>query len=193
MNFQIKSSDPDGELVSQAQLGNEGAFGTLMERHQRLLIALTFGMTHDEARSEDIVQDAFVAAWRALPKYRGESNFRNWIVRIALNKTRSALRWSRLRRWVRLDAPLEESQRSWVESIQDPASDADPALSAIKTEMDAAIRRAIAQLPLQQRTAILLRANGMSVKEIALSMQIAEGTIKAHLHAARQKLEPLAR
>ena len=192
MNDEPIAIDPDAELVSQARLGDEEAFGTLMERHQRLLTALAFGMTHDEARSEDIVQDAFVAAWQALPKFRGDSKFRNWMCRIALNKARSALRWSSLRRMVRIDVPLGEAQRAWVESLQDPGLDADPQAAAVHNETDFAIRRAIAELPLQQRTAILLRANGMSVKEVAAAMEIAEGTVKATLHQARQKLEPFA-
>ncbi len=191
MNDEIRQIDPDAQLVSQAVLGDEAAFGNLMERHQRLLTALAFGMTHDEAKSEDIVQEAFVSAWRALPKFRGDSNFKNWMCRITLNKARSALRWSRLRRWVRLDAPLSETQQSWIDSIQDTGTDADPEGVAIRSEMDGAIRRAIAELPLQQRTAILLRANGMSVKEVAAAMDIAEGTVKAHLHQARQNLGPL--
>jgi len=184
--------DPDGDLVAQARLGDEEAFGSLIERHQRLLTSLAFAMTHDEAKSEDIVQDAFVSAWRALPKFRGDAKFRNWLCRILVNKTHSAMRWDRLRRFVRLDASADEARRSWVESLRDPALEANPEGGALSAEHDAAVRRGIAELPLRQRTAALMRAAGMELKEIAQAMGVAEGTVKAHLHAVRRKLEPLA-
>lgn len=192
MSSEALEPDPDGDLVAQARLGDEEAFGRLIERHQRLLTGLAFSMTHDEAKSEDIVQDAFVSAWRALPKFRGDARFRNWLCRILVNKANSALRWARLRRWARLDAPVEEARRAWVDALRDPAPEADPEGGALQSERDAAVRRRVAELPLQQRTAVMMRANGMSVKEVAEAMGVAEGTVKAHLHAARRGLGEFA-
>jgi RNA polymerase sigma-70 factor (ECF subfamily) len=192
LSEQPAALDPDAELVSRARLGDEDAFGELIERHQRLLTGLAYGMTHDEARSEDLVQDAFVSAWRALPKFRGAARFRNWLCRILYNKVRSAMRWSALRRFVRLESSADEAGRSWAEALADPSLEGDPQGGALRAETDAAIRGAIAALPFRQRSVVLMRANGLGLREIADAMGVAEGTVKAHLHHARQKLEPFA-
>jgi len=181
--------DPDAELVSQARLGDTAAFSALIDRHQDLLLGLALSVLHDRQKAEDAVQDALVSAWKGLPKYRAEARFRNWLCRILLNKTRSELRWSSIRRWIRLDAPLSETQQTWIDTVPDAEPGADPQAAAVQAERDKNIRAAVASLPEKQRIAVTLRAEGMSLIEIAASMDVAEGTVKAHLHAARGKID----
>lgn len=128
---------------------------------------------------------SFLAAWKFLPKYRGEASFKNWLCRILLNKAYSALRWGRLRQWLSLD---QSSGVPWSEVLEDTAPDADPERLRLREERSAAVRAAVSGLPLQQRTAVALRANGLEVTEVARTMGVAEGTVKAHLHQARTRL-----
>ncbi len=183
--------DPDADLVAQARDGDSGAFAELVERYQVLLTSIAYGMLQEAESSEDVVQEAFVSAWKSLSSYRGDAKFRNWLCRILVNKGRSALRWRRLRRWVRLDAPKSGSDETYVDDLKDMSLDANIERAAVERERSTAVRRAVARLPEQQRTAVLLRSNGLAVAEVAQTMDIAEGTVKAHLHQARQRLKEL--
>ncbi|MFH1724039.1 MAG: sigma-70 family RNA polymerase sigma factor [Elusimicrobiota bacterium] len=181
--------DPDQELVERAKRGDTQAFGALVERYQRLLTALAFGMLRDEGKTEDVVQEAFISAWKSLPGFRGAAKFRNWLCRILLNKARSALRWGRLRRWISLDEPSGEKERALEGRLTDESAEADPEGSSLREEHGRAVRDAVAAMPLRQRTAVLLRSGGLDVSEVAEAMGLAEGTVKAHLHQARLRLE----
>ncbi|MBI4676495.1 MAG: sigma-70 family RNA polymerase sigma factor [Elusimicrobia bacterium] len=181
----MSDHDFDAEIVERARRGDAEAFGTLIAHYQRLLTSIAFGIVGDPGRTEDLVQEAFIAAWKALPRYRGDASFKNWLCRILLNKTYSTLRWGRLRRWLSLDQP---SETPWAETIEDTAPDADPERLHLREERSAAVRETVAGLPLQQRTAVVLRASGLDVVEVARTMGVAEGTVKAHLHQARARL-----
>lgn len=181
----MTTQDPDSDLVERARQGDSAAFSALVANHQRLLTSLALGMLKDEGRAEDAVQEAFLSAWRALGSYRGEARFRNWLCRILVNKAASMLRWGRLRQWLSLD---EAAGKTLGETLPDPSADASPEQAGLQEEHSRAVREAVAALPLQQRTAVLLRANGLDVAEVAQTMGVAEGTVKAHLHQARSKL-----
>ena len=183
----MSGQDIDAELVERARKGDAEAFGALITNYQRLLTGIAFGILADPGRAEDMVQEAFLAAWKSLPRYRGEASFKNWLCRILVNKAYSALRWERLRQWLSLDHS-SSSGTPWSELLEDTAPDADPERLGLRAERSAAVRAAVAGLPLQQRTAVALRANGLDVLEVARSMGVAEGTVKAHLHQARARL-----
>ncbi len=175
----------DAALVERVRQGDADAFADLVRQHQRLLTGIAFGIVGDSGNTEELVQESFLAAWKSIYKFRGEASFKNWLCRILLNKARSRLRWERLRRLVSLDQP---SSTPWVEMLEDKGSDADPEGLRLRDERSRAVRAAVADLPLQQRTAVILRANGLDVAEVARTMSVAEGTIKAHLHHARARL-----
>jgi RNA polymerase sigma-70 factor (ECF subfamily) len=181
----LSGQNSDADLVERARKGDTEAFGALVTCYQRLLTGIAFGIMADPGRAEDMVQEAFLAAWKSLPKYRGEASFKNWLCRILVNKSCSALRWQRLRQWLSLD---HSCGTPWSEILEDTAPDADPQRLGLREERSAAVRAAVAGLPLQQRTAVALRANGLDVLEVARSMGVAEGTVKAHLHQARARL-----
>lgn len=184
----MSSRDTDRQLVEQARHGDARAFSALVERYQRLLTAIAFGILGDEGKADDAVQEAFLSAWKALPKYRGEANFRNWLCCILVNKARSVLRWSRLRRWISLSGEPHEEGGALAQKLADGSAEANPEQGVLEDEQARTVRKAVAQLPLQQRTAVLLRANGLDVVEVAKTMGLAEGTVKAHLHQARLRL-----
>jgi RNA polymerase sigma-70 factor (ECF subfamily) len=183
----LSGQDIDAELVERARKGDAEAFGALITNYQRLLTGIAFGILADPGRAEDMVQEAFLAAWRSLPNYRGDASFKNWLCRILVNKTYSELRWGRLRQWLSLDHS-SASGVPWSEVLHDTAPDADPERLRLREERSAAVREAVAGLPLQQRTAVVLRSNGLEVTEVARTMGVAEGTVKAHLHQARARL-----
>lgn len=183
----MSAQEQDADLVARARQGDAEAFGVLVARYQRLLTSVAYGILGDSGRTEDAVQDAFVSAWQALPQYRGEANFRNWLCRILVNKAHSAHRWARVRRWLSLDAPASEEGAAIDPA--DPSAAADPERGQLEQERDRQIREAVAGLPLKQRTAVLLRAGGLDVAAVAESMAVAEGTVKATLFQARANLE----
>lgn len=185
----LSEHDFEAELVARASKGDAEAFGTLVGHYQRLLTGIAFGIVGDSARTEDLVQEAFLAAWKALPGYRGEASFKNWLCRILLNKTYSSLRWGRLRQWLSLDT---SSETPWAETLEDTGPEGNPESIQLRQERSAAVRAAVAGLPLQQRTAVVLRSNGLDVVEVARTMGVAEGTVKAHLHSARARLAAVA-
>jgi len=132
--------DPDRVLVEQARQGDTQAFGVLVERYQRLLAAIALGLLGDESKVEDVVQDAFVSAWKSLPGFRGEAKFRNWLCTILLNHARSTLRWSRLRRWISLSSPSGEGKVGLEERLQDHSSAANPERGIMDMERAKAVR-----------------------------------------------------
>lgn len=187
----VTTQDPDREFVELARKGDAGAFAVLVERYQRLLTTLALGILGNEGKAEDIVQEAFISAWKSLPGFRGDSKFRNWLCRIALNKARSLLRWGRLRRWISLSEPTGERGETLQDRLQDSSPEVNPEHSSLRKEQSQAVRSAVAEMPLQQRTAVLLRSGGLEVSEVAEAMRVAEGTVKAHLHQARLRLGKL--
>jgi RNA polymerase sigma-70 factor (ECF subfamily) len=181
-------SDPEADLVRRARSGDTEAFNALVAANQKIMLSVAMGILQDSGRADEAVQDAFVSAWKSLSAYRGEASFRNWLCRIAVNKSYSILRWGRLRRWLSLD---QTAERDWSETLVDSSADADPERQTLQDERSGLIRAAVAGLPLQERTAVTLRANGLDVLDIARAMNVAEGTVKAHLHHARAHLSKI--
>lgn len=167
----------------------ESAFALLLEEHQRLVYAVVLRMTGDVSAAEDITQETFLAAWRHLKDFRGESSLKTWLLRIAANKSRSWWRWRRLRNWVGLGRKDGEDGAPSLEDIlpDDPAGR--PEQAAIAADIERRVQAAIAVLPPRQREVAALRAQQLSTAEIAAALGMAEGTVKAHWFEARRKLE----
>ncbi len=162
-------------LVQQARAGDTRAFGELYQQHVGPVYGLCLRMTANVAEAEDCTQQAFVSAWRKLDQYRAESALATWLHRIAVNTVLAAQRKQR-DDTVPLHEVAEEALASW--SAQ---PDADPALE-----------RAVAGLALRLRQVFVLHAvYGYGHKEIATQLGVAEGTVKAQYHQARQKLQQM--
>lgn len=186
----VRATDED--LVREIRSGSEDAFAALVERHKEQAMRVAFSFLKDYEDAKEVSQDAFVKAYRAMPSFKEEARFRTWFYRILMNACRDHQRSQRgWRAWVpwRLDAPKEHSEDPDAETFfVEPAGGATPREEASRGELGTALTRAIDKLPEKQRIAFNLRhLNGLSLEEVAQTMGVSEGTVKAHLfHAARK-------
>jgi RNA polymerase sigma-70 factor (ECF subfamily) len=177
----------DVALIEQALRGQLEAFNELVRRHQDQLFSLVYRLVPDPDQAADAVQEAFFSAYRNLASYRGGS-VRGWLGRIAVN---AAMDMQRARRRRPSQPYPEFEDDSW----QPPAGDkAEPETRAITAEQTRVLGKAMAQLPAEQRTCIVLfDVQGYDYAEIAEIMGISLGTVKSRIHrgrfALRQKLE----
>jgi RNA polymerase sigma-70 factor, ECF subfamily len=179
------------EWIAASREGDAEAFGKLVELHQRQVYGFILRMTSREDVADDLTQETFVAAWKNLSGYREEGPFLAWLLRIALNKTRSHWRWQSLRNWLSLDYRVsrEEGETSLAETLKDTSREADPASAAADPNLEALLKNSLNELPSRQKEILLLRAQGLELTEIAGMLGVAEGTVKATLFAAKKKLQ----
>jgi len=162
---------PDGELVRRFQRGDEAAFVTLMQRHERRVYNLAYRMVGRVEDARDVTQDAFVSAYRHLRNFRGDSAFGTWLHRIAVNAC-----YDLLRKRPTLTVPFDEQ-------IGDRPSGADPAERA-STAAD--VQRALLSVPQEFRAVLVLHeVQDLPVEEIATALGIPSGTVKSRLHRGR--------
>ncbi|HET9261547.1 MAG TPA: sigma-70 family RNA polymerase sigma factor [Vicinamibacterales bacterium] len=179
--------DADRGLVEAAAAGDREAFDQLVRRYQGLIVGLARSLTAGNVDAEDIAQEVFVRAWRSLGGFRGESTFRTWIHRIAINVVRSHQgRLARLRRM-----------------FQSRSADRSPVIDPIESAPDRrdleehillrdAIDKALASLPEDLRLAVVLRdVQGLEYKEIAAALDVPIGTAESRIFRGRQRLKPL--
>jgi RNA polymerase sigma-70 factor, ECF subfamily len=167
-----------------------GAFRELVERHQRRAFALAFALVRDENDAREIVQDAFLRAFRSLDGFKGTSSFFTWIYRIVTN-----LSIDLKRKPGRKTVDLDGGQLTLEDGAHDFPSaghydGADPTDVVRRTEIAARLQAALDALPSYHRAVIVLReVDGMSYEEIAQAMGVSKGTIMSRLFHARQKLQ----
>jgi RNA polymerase sigma-70 factor, ECF subfamily len=174
--------DEDAADARRVLAGDVAAFGGIVRRWQGRLINLAWRYCRDRAAAEDMAQDAFVKAFRALHTFRGESAFSTWLTAIAINVYRS---------WLRDRAPLPtagEMNDLMLMRVRGAAPDALAGLQA--HERAEAVRRAVLTLPPRYREPIVLYYfQEMDVSETARILGIPEGTLKARLHRGRELLK----
>jgi RNA polymerase sigma-70 factor, ECF subfamily len=175
--------DPDRALVDAAAGGSREAFDELIRRHQTAMITLARVLTGGRGDAEDLAQEVFVRAWKSLGRFRGESTFRTWLHRVAINVVRtSQVKQGRLRRLF--------ASRDDDETPPEPAS-GEEAVDATLARRQV-IDRALATLPDELRVAVTLRdLQGLDYKEIAAMLDVPIGTVESRIFRARQKLKPL--
>lgn len=181
--------DPDRAAVDDARAGDTGAFETLVLRYQARIVNYASALVRDAGVAEDVAQETFVRAWRGLDGFRGESAFKTWLYRIASNVARTHV--DRRGRQARLaDRSLDDGD----EALQaaDAASGAPDAETAFVTRE--AIDRALAELPEELRTALVLRdVEGLDYKEIAGVTGAPLGTVESRIFRARRRMRTLLR
>lgn len=177
----------DLELVRRAQRGERGAFDLLVLRYQHRVVKLVARLLRDPTEAEDVAQDAFVKAYRALGSFRGDSAFYTWLYRIAVNTARNTMA-SRQRRPLDYEADLNESEQAAVESRMRHGDT--PEAAALSDEIHRTVNHAVEQLPEDLRTAIILREiEGLSYEEIAEAMDCPVGTVRSRIFRAREAID----
>lgn len=181
---------PDRALVAHARQGNERAFEELVRRYRNDAYRLAYHFVHDREEAWDVSQEAFIKAYRALWRFRGEAQFKTWLMHIVANQCRDHLRRQR----TPVDAQTRERVR--VVSLNEgpsqeyTAPSGEPDQIAETHELGQAIEQALASLPHKHRAAFILREyEGLSYEEMARVMGCRMGTVMSRLHHARRKLQ----
>lgn len=183
----------DEELVASAQRGDRRAFEELVERHKQKAYHIAFGFARDREDAKDLSQDAFLKAFANLKNFDGRSSFYTWFYRILVNL---CLDYKRRQKRAPADE-FDETLEQQVEPSHEPKTPRAPEQHVLAGQISRQVGRALEALPAKQRTVFILRnQQGLSIKEIAETMDTAEGTVKVHLHRAvmalRQSLAEFA-
>ena len=175
--------DADRGLVEAAAAGSRDAFDELVRRYQAPIVSLTRALTGGSADAEDLAQEIFVRMWKSIGGFRGESTFRTWLHRIALNVISTHHgRMVRLRRLFLTPA----AEHDPLERVPGPG---DVETDVVRRQ---AIDRALASLPDELRVAVTLRdVQGLEYKEIAEVIGVPIGTVESRIFRARQRLRPM--
>jgi len=165
------------QLVREAKDGNRDAYRRLVERHMKQAYNVAYGFVRNHESARDVMQDALVRAYQALPTFRGDAEFGTWLHRIVMNLSLNHLRArnSRSRHEVRID------------DVQEPGTtqDAEHESRFLRSH----IERALHELPTLQRSVVILRhVEGLSTRQVSGILQCSEGTVKTHLHRGLKKL-----
>ena len=177
-------NDPLAELLSRSQRGDKEAFSELVTRTQRRVYNLAYRVLGNRQEAEDLTQEVYVRAWRALPRFRGESKFSTWLYRITTNACFNRRR--------RLSAQLHAVDERDMERI--PGGQRDPAQQTIEGERRATLWASVGRLPAAYRLAItLFYQEQLSYVEIAEMLSLPVGTVKSHLNRARRALAEMLR
>lgn len=183
----------DQLLVERVQRGDKKAFDVLVSKYQHKIVSLVSRYVSDPSEAMDVAQEAFIKAYRALKRFRGDSAFYTWLYRIAINTAKNYL-VAQSRRPPQSDVDAVDAEQYQVDSrLKDRGS---PEHELLREEIEQTIHDAIADLPEDLRVAIVLREmEGMSYEEIATSMDCPIGTVRSRIFRAReaidQRLRPL--
>ena len=176
----------DKKLVERVQKGDKGAFDLLVLKYQHKIVNLIMRYVRDPELALDISQEAFIKAYRALPRFRGDSAFYTWMYRIAVNTAKNHLAAQR-RRPMDVELDLQDPEQY---DLHAKLKETDtPEGLTLSKELKESVERAIAALPEDLRTAIVLRElEGMSYEEIAQTMECPVGTVRSRIFRARDAI-----
>jgi RNA polymerase sigma-70 factor (ECF subfamily) len=176
----------DKKLVERVQKGDKGAFDLLVLKYQHKIVNLVMRYVRDPELALDITQEAFIKAYRALPRFRGDSAFYTWMYRIAVNTAKNHLAAQR-RRPMDVELDLQDPEQY---DLHAKLKETDtPEGLTLSNELQEIVERAIAALPEDLRTAIVLRElEGMSYEEIAQTMECPVGTVRSRIFRARDAI-----
>ncbi|ADG68078.1 RNA polymerase sigma factor, sigma-70 family [Planctopirus limnophila DSM 3776] len=172
----------DEELIQAAQTGHTEGFTLLVRRYEQRLFRSMTRISGSPEDAEDICQEAFTRAWRAISKFRGESQFYSWVFRIALNLLRSSKR--QLKASVSLDAVRD----AIGDDLEDQRADVDPSHSLQVRDQQRVVQEAMDAMEESFRTVLVLTdLEEMSYEEIARVVDCPVGTVRSRIHRARQE------
>jgi RNA polymerase sigma-70 factor (ECF subfamily) len=180
----------DEELVARATGGDLESFNQLVRRWERPIFALAYRTLGREEDARDVVQDAFLRAYRGLPRFKGEAKFSSWLYRITLNLCRDWIR--RERRAPIVPTPAGTDPNAFADEQVSPSLSVEELVG--RHQLSEAVAQAMAELPEDQRTAILMKEyHGLTFQEIADTLQCPLSTVKTRLYQGlsvlRRRLE----
>lgn len=186
--------DIDLQLVQRVQRGDKKAFDLLVSKYQRKLLRLVSRLVHDQAEAEDIVQEAFIRAYRALPQFRGDAAFYTWLYRIGVNTAKNYLAAQKNRPQASFENENEDGEHWRAE--EQIADNNTPESALASKQIAATVNAAMDSLTEELRTAITLReVESLSYDEIATMVGCPIGTVRSRIFRAREaiaaKLKPL--
>ncbi len=183
----MTAEQSDKQLVAKVQRGDSRAFDLLVLKYQHKILGLISRYVHDASEVQDVAQEAFIKAYRALPNFRGDSAFYTWLYRIAINTAKNHL-VSRSRRPPGSDVEIEDAE--YYEgggALRDHSS---PEETLFGEELRAVVEQAISDLPDDLRTAVTLREfDGLSYEDIAEVMDCPVGTVRSRIFRAREAID----
>ena len=175
-----KDEISNAELVRKSQFGDKAAFEQLVIRHQELVFSLAYKLTGNREMANDVAQEAFIRAWKAIEKFRGDSTFSTWIYRITVNTAWTLRKKAKKHNTLNIDDTYEPI-------VIDEKKD--PELVAINSDLSSVLINALDKIPIEQRIIVELKnIEGRSHKEIADYLDISVTAAKVRLHRAHQKL-----
>jgi RNA polymerase sigma-70 factor (ECF subfamily) len=177
----------DRQLVARAQGGDKQAFSLLVEKYQRKLARLLSRFIRDPAEVEDVTQEAFIKAYRALPAFRGDSAFYTWLYRIGINTAKNYL--MAMGRRAPTSTEIEAEEAEGFEEGEQLRDINTPESVLLSKEIAETVNATIEQLPEELRTAIQMREiEGMSYEDIAKAMDCPIGTVRSRIFRAREAI-----
>jgi RNA polymerase sigma-70 factor, ECF subfamily len=185
----VSSSTFESEFIEKLKAGDAKAFDTLVIRYANDVYGLLLRITEDVKEAEDLMQETFLSALKAIHKFRGDAELKTWLFRIAINKSKNRFRWWKRRKresTVSLDAPIGESETPMSEMVESGLIN--PEESILQKERENVLNKALRELPEIFREAVILcDIEGLSYEEIAATLEINLGTVKSRI--ARGRLE----
>ncbi len=187
----MTTSVSDSELVLRCQRGDAAAFDVLVRRHEQRVVNVAYRMLGERDAAHDVAQEAFLSAWKSLPRFRSDASFATWLYRIAYNVCLDHSRRTR-----RLPEPLPARAPDEASSFDPPDPSPGPDSLAETSELQERVHEALARLPLKHRSLLVLfDIQGLSYEQIAEILRLPMGTVKSRLnrarHALREELAPL--
>lgn len=185
-------SQAEEQFIERLKQGDAAAFEKLVNERSGEIYGLLYRLTENGEEARDLTQETFLRAFQSIAHFRGESDLRTWIYRIAINQARNRWRWWRRRRresTVSIDAPDKSGGSLGLVATLQSTNVADPEQSAIASERERALRKALSSLRRVYREAVVLRdIEGFAYEEIATALDISVGTVKSRLARGRQEL-----
>jgi RNA polymerase sigma-70 factor, ECF subfamily len=181
----------EAQFIERLKRGDAAAFETLVNERSGEIYGLLYRLTESSEEARDLTQETFLRAFQSIGHFRGESDLRTWIYRIAINQARNKWRWWRRRRrdaTVSIDAPAPNGQPSLIGTLKSDNGN-NPERETLAHERERALRRALSSLKQVYREAVVMRdIEGFAYEEIAVALEISVGTVKSRLARGRQEL-----
>jgi RNA polymerase sigma-70 factor (ECF subfamily) len=184
-----KNNQPllDHELVTRVQRGDKAAFDFLVIKYQHKIIQLVNRYVKDRSEAQDLAQETFIKAYRAIDSFRGEAAFYTWLYRIAINTAKNDLT-ARSRRPINYQVNVVETES--IDSVEQLQDNSTPETELLNQEILTTIKKTIDHLPEEMRVAIMLcEFDGLSYEDIANTMNCPVGTVRSRIFRAREAID----